>query len=161
MQSQAVQSTFRVVPLSMGKVLGGGSSINVMAWARGHKSDWDFFAEEAGDPAWGYESVRFIIASRTGTASPTRNIEDGGPAFVEPAPDPNSIAPAMVEGAFSVGILTFENQNGRMMESDGDCLVRASQEVVCRWAPSTRRRCSCNPVSAMRPNSDASGFPLS
>ena len=30
----------RRLPLSMGKVLGGGSSINVMAWARGHKNDW-------------------------------------------------------------------------------------------------------------------------
>lgn len=27
----------RSIPLSMGKVLGGGSSINVMAWARGHR----------------------------------------------------------------------------------------------------------------------------
>src|ERR1700732_4405578 len=27
----------RVVSMSMGKVLGGGSSINAMAWARGHK----------------------------------------------------------------------------------------------------------------------------
>ena len=33
----------RSVPLSMGKVLGGGSSINLMVWARGHRSDWDFF----------------------------------------------------------------------------------------------------------------------
>lgn len=31
----------RAIPLPMGKVLGGGSSINVMAWARGHRSDWD------------------------------------------------------------------------------------------------------------------------
>jgi choline dehydrogenase len=44
----------------MGKVLGGGSSINVMAWARGHKNDWDFFASECGDPAWNYESVLSI-----------------------------------------------------------------------------------------------------
>lgn len=28
-----------------------------MTWARGHKNDWDFFASEAGDPAWNYESV--------------------------------------------------------------------------------------------------------
>jgi choline dehydrogenase len=41
----------RSIRLPMGKVLGGGSSINVMAWARGHKSDWDFFASEAGNPA--------------------------------------------------------------------------------------------------------------
>ena len=39
----------RAIPMSMGKVLGGGSSINVMVWARGHRSDWDFFAEETGD----------------------------------------------------------------------------------------------------------------
>src|SRR6267378_7034275 len=32
----------RSMPLNMGKVLGGGSSINVMVWARGHKHDWDF-----------------------------------------------------------------------------------------------------------------------
>ena len=41
----------RSMPLPMGKVLGGGSSINVMAWARGHKNDWDFFAAEADDLA--------------------------------------------------------------------------------------------------------------
>lgn len=47
----------RAIPLNMGKVLGGSSSINVMVWARGHQSDWDHFAEEAGDDAWGYRSV--------------------------------------------------------------------------------------------------------
>jgi choline dehydrogenase len=39
----------RRLPLSMGKGLGGGSSINVMVWARGHKEDWEHFAAEAGD----------------------------------------------------------------------------------------------------------------
>ncbi len=47
----------REIPMAMGKGLGGGSSINVMVWARGHRSDWDFFAAEAGDPRWGYENV--------------------------------------------------------------------------------------------------------
>src|SRR5215475_4914681 len=46
----------RAIPLGMGKVLGGGSSINAMIWARGHKSDWDFFASETGDSTWGYET---------------------------------------------------------------------------------------------------------
>lgn len=45
------------MPMSMGKVLGGGSSINVMVWARGHRSDWDYFAQEAGDDSWNYEHV--------------------------------------------------------------------------------------------------------
>jgi choline dehydrogenase len=48
----------RSILLSMGKVLGGGSSINALAWARGHKNDWDFFASEAGDPAWSYQSTK-------------------------------------------------------------------------------------------------------
>jgi choline dehydrogenase len=115
----------RSIPLSMGKVLGGGSSINVMAWARGHKNDWDFFAQEADDPAWSYESVLNIY----------RRIEDwhgapdasyrgaGGPVFVQPAPDPSPIAPAMVEGARSAGIPTFESHNGRMMESGGGASI--------------------------------------
>jgi choline dehydrogenase-like flavoprotein len=46
----------RRLSFSMGKVLGGGSSINAMVWSRGHKNDWDFFADEAGDPSWSYES---------------------------------------------------------------------------------------------------------
>jgi choline dehydrogenase len=115
----------RSIPLNMGKVLGGGSSINVMIWARGHKNDWDIFASEAGDPAWSYEAVLAIY----------RRIEDwhgipdpkyrgtGGPVFVQPAPDPNPIAPAMLEGARSVGIPTFENQNGRMMEGEGGASI--------------------------------------
>src|SRR5262249_7236025 len=47
----------RRLSLSVGKVLGGSSSINAMIWSRGHKNDWEYFAEEAGDPRWRYESV--------------------------------------------------------------------------------------------------------
>jgi choline dehydrogenase len=115
----------RSLPLSMGKVLGGGSSINAMTWARGHKSDWDFFASEAGDPAWSYESVLSIyrrLEDWHGPPDPKyRGI--GGPVFVQPAPDPNPIAPALVEGAQSIGIPTFENQNGRMMEGNGGASI--------------------------------------
>ncbi len=115
----------RSIPLNMGKVLGGGSSINVMAWARGHKSDWDFFAAETRDPAWSYESVLKIyrrIEDWHGAPDPKYR-GTGGPVFVQPAPDPNPIAPAMVEGARSVGIPTFESNNGRMMEGDGGASI--------------------------------------
>ena len=110
---------------NMGKVLGGGSSINTMVWARGHRDDWDFFASESGDMAWNYQTVLNLY----------RRIEDwhgepdpkyrgtGGPVFIQPAPDPNPIAPAMVEGARSVGLPSFENQNGRMMEGDGGASI--------------------------------------
>src|SRR5260370_24151221 len=115
----------RSIPLNMGKVLGGGSSINLMAWARGHKNDWDFFAAEARDAAWGYESVLNIyrrIEDWHGAADPTRR-GTGGPVFVQPAPDPNPVAPAMLEGARSVGIPTFQSQNGLMMEGEGGASI--------------------------------------
>jgi choline dehydrogenase len=115
----------RSIPMNMGKVLGGGSSINVMIWARGHKNDWDYFASQAGDSAWNYESVLNIyrrIEDWHGTPDPKYR-GTGGPVFVQPAPDPNPIAPAMVEGASSIGIPTFESNNGRMMESDGGASI--------------------------------------
>jgi choline dehydrogenase len=115
----------RAIPYSMGKVLGGGSSINVMAWARGHKNDWDYFASEAGDKAWSYESVLDIyrrIEDWHGAPDPDYR-GTGGPVYVEPARDPNPIAPAALEGARSVGIPTFENQNGRMMEGEGGASI--------------------------------------
>ena len=113
----------RSIPMNMGKVLGGGSSINVMVWARGHKNDWDYFASEAGDPAWSYKSVLNIyrrIEDWHGAPDPKYR-GTGGPVFVQPVPDPSPVALAMLEGTRSVGIPTFENQNGRMMESAGGC----------------------------------------
>ena len=99
--------------------------VNVIVWARGHKNDWDFFASEAGDPGWSYESVLQIyrrIEDWHGVPDPKyRGI--GGPVFIEPAPDPNPIAPAMLKGARSIGIPTFENQNGRLMEGDGGASI--------------------------------------
>src|SRR3979490_2922413 len=108
----------RSIPFGMGKVLGGGSSINVMIWSRGHKNDWDFFASETGDKAWSYESVLSIyrrIEDWHGAPDPDYR-GTGGPVYVQPAPDPNPVAPAALDGARSVGIPTFENQNGRIME---------------------------------------------
>jgi choline dehydrogenase len=111
----------RAISLGMGKGLGGGSSINAMIWARGHKSDWDFFASEAGDPAWSYESVLNIyrrIEDWHGAPDPKYR-GTGGPIFVQPRPDSSPVADALVEGMRSLGIPIFENQNGRMMEADG------------------------------------------
>ena len=115
----------RSMPLSMGKVLGGGSSINGMGWAHGHKNDWDFFASESGDTEWNYESVLKIyrrIEDWQGAPDPTRR-GTGGLVFVQSAPDPNPIAPAMVEGARSIAMPTFDSNNGRMMEGDGGASI--------------------------------------
>jgi len=109
---------------SMGKVLGGGSSINVMIWAHGHKNDWDYFASET-DLGWSYESVLQIyrrIEDWHGASDPARR-GTGGFVFVQPAPDPNPIAPAMLDAARTVGIPEFADQNGALMEGGGGCAL--------------------------------------
>jgi choline dehydrogenase len=116
----------RSIPLNMCKVLGGGSSINVMAWSRGHRNDWKFFASEAGDPAWNYESVLNIyrrIEDWHGAPDPKYRGSEG-PVYVQPAPISNPIFPAMLEGARSAGIPTFENPNGCMQEGPGGCSIQ-------------------------------------
>jgi choline dehydrogenase len=121
----------RSLSQSMGKVLGGGSSINALMWTRGHRNDWDFFASEAGDAAWDYESILNIyrrIEDWHGAPDPKYR-GTGGPMFVQPAPNPNSAPAVMIEGANSIGIPSFDNPNGRMMESNGgasmlDVIVR-------------------------------------
>jgi choline dehydrogenase len=43
----------------------------------------------------------------------------GGPLFVQPAPDPHPLAPAMLEACAAAGVPIFDDQNGIMMEGDG------------------------------------------
>lgn len=115
----------RSIPLNMGKVLGGGSSINVMVWARGHKNDWEHFAEVSGDPKWGYEAVLNIyrrIENWQGATDPTRR-GTGGPVYIEPASDPAPVAHAMVEAANLLGIASFDSPNGEMMEGRGGVAI--------------------------------------
>ncbi|MET0169665.1 MAG: GMC family oxidoreductase N-terminal domain-containing protein [Aliihoeflea sp.] len=111
----------RRIPLNMGRALGGGSSVNVMLWARGHKNDWEDFAAESGDPAWNYESVLKIyqrVEDYGGMPDSTRR-GIGGPVHVAPARNAQPIARAMISAADTLGIPTFESPNGAMMEGRG------------------------------------------
>ena len=108
----------RSIGFSMGKVLGGGSSINVMIWARGHRSDWDLFAAESGQPAWGYEPVLDLyrqIEDWHGVGEPNHRGR-GGPVFVQPTPDVHPLAATAVDAARTLGIPTYQSPNGRLME---------------------------------------------
>lgn len=115
----------RSVAFSAGKALGGGSSINVMAWVRGHMDDWNDFAAASGNDAWNYDNVLQIyrrIEDWHGSPDP-RHRGTGGPVFVQPAPDPHPVALAFVEGAARNGIPTFENANGALLESGSGAAI--------------------------------------
>ncbi|HKW33358.1 MAG TPA: GMC family oxidoreductase N-terminal domain-containing protein [Candidatus Acidoferrum sp.] len=116
----------RAIRYSMGKILGGGSSINVSTWSRGHRADWDFYASESGDPSWSYEAIldlyRRRIEAWAGRPDPVYRGEDGT-VHVQPAAEPHPFAFALLEGAESVGLHRFPNPNGRMMETAGGCAL--------------------------------------
>jgi choline dehydrogenase-like flavoprotein len=109
----------RALHIAMGKGVGGGSSMNGMMWSRGHRNDWEFFASEAGDPNWNYESILNIyrrVEDWQGELDPRRGV--GGPVFVQPLPDPHPIVLAFKRAAGSCGIPSYEDANGAMMESE-------------------------------------------
>lgn len=115
----------RSLILPMGKIVGGGSSINASVWARGHKNDFDSWAHETGDDGWSYARVLDIyrrIEDWQGVADPARRGK-GGRLWVEPARNPNPIAEAMLDAAAAAGIPKFADQNGAMMEGDGGVAI--------------------------------------
>jgi choline dehydrogenase len=112
----------RSILYSMGKVLGGGSSINVGTWSRGHKADWDMYAAEAGDRNWGYDAVLKLYRTRvedwTGIPDP-EFYGVGGAMHVQPFDHPDAFSLAMLDAADSVGLKRFPNSGGQMMKAEG------------------------------------------
>ena len=108
----------RSLPLPAGKVLGGGSSINFMYWARGHKSDWDYFAAQAGDPAWSYDSVRGIYASVErwrGAGDPERETARGIIPVTQDS-SASALGSAASDAFERSGVPRYKSLNGRLME---------------------------------------------
>ncbi|KIJ22613.1 GMC oxidoreductase, partial [Sphaerobolus stellatus SS14] len=48
----------RSIPFARGFVLGGSSSINLLAWTRGSNDVWDNYARLTGDPGWSWNAVQ-------------------------------------------------------------------------------------------------------
>jgi choline dehydrogenase len=104
-----------------GRVLGGGTSINGMVWARGHQHDFDHWEKETGDARWGYSHVLDVyrrIEDWHGAPDPERR-GVGGDVFVQPVEDPHPLASAFLAAAAARGIPTFADQNGVLLEGAG------------------------------------------
>jgi choline dehydrogenase len=111
----------RAIPEHMGKVVGGGSSINATIWARPFKSDLDHWAAESGDKAWGYEhglSIYRRVENWQGKAD-ARYRGQGGPVWCQPAANPHPLAPAMLAACRSLNLPVLEDQNGAREEGSG------------------------------------------
>ena len=115
----------RSIAIDAGKLLGGSASINVGAWARGHKQDWDFYAAETADHRWGYSSILDVyrrVENWRGFTDPLRRGTDG-PVFVQSARNPNHITDSLLQSAQEIGRPIYPMQNGSMMEGEGGASI--------------------------------------
>ena len=108
----------RAIPEHMGRVVGGGSSINATIWARPFKADLEFWAEASGDRAWGYESGLEIYRRMENWqgAPDARYRGKNGPVWCQPAKDPHPVAPALLAACRTLGYPVFADQNGAREE---------------------------------------------
>ncbi len=109
----------RRIEAMRGKVLGGSSSINVMAFTRGHPGDYDRWAQK-GSLGWSYADV-LPYFKRCETWQDGENEWRGGsgPIGVEWAKTRDPLYDAWIAAAQAVGIPHTGDYNGRQPEGFG------------------------------------------
>ena len=87
-----------------GKTLGGSSSINAQAWTRGHRADYDGWAQSC--PGWSYDEVlpyfqraEHRVGSNAGGVYGT-----SGPQFISELRDPNPTTSAFLAACAELGL---------------------------------------------------------
>jgi choline dehydrogenase-like flavoprotein len=110
----------RSIPLPRGRVLGGCSSINGMAYFRGHPRDFDEWAQ-AGATGWSYEDVLpyFRKAENNETWPESRYHGNGGPMNVLDIARPNPLVKRFLEATSSLGFAHCADFNGPDPEGFG------------------------------------------
>jgi choline dehydrogenase-like flavoprotein len=109
----------RTIEAARGKVLGGSSSINVMAYTRGHAGDYDRWAQK-GARGWSYaEVLPYFRRGETweGGESPWRGGD--GPLGTQYAKTEDPLFDAWMEAARSAGYPVTPDYNGGQQEGFG------------------------------------------
>lgn len=130
----------RGLECARGKVIGGSSSINAMAYVRGHRADYDRWAD-AGLPQWSYAHVLPYFRrqeSWEGGAGPYRGVD--GPLTTAWSRYADPLVEAYAAAGVAAGHPATDDYNG------------AQQEGFGRWQATIRdgRRCSAA-VAYLRP----------
>jgi choline dehydrogenase len=104
-----------------GKVIGGSSSINGMAWVRGHPRDYDAW-EEAGAAGWGWrETGPYFrrIEDWRGGEDASRLRGRGGPMRVRPGRGLDPLVQAFLRAGQEAGHPLTPDHNGASQEGVG------------------------------------------
>ena len=115
----APQTNGRTFNMALGHVLGGGSSINALVWARGMERDYDGWARN-GASGWSFKDVLPMFKAQEdfeGGANQWRGA--GGPVHIRRAAHPHPVAPAFLEAARQMGMPILDDVNGPMRPGAG------------------------------------------
>lgn len=116
-----------------GKRLGGSSAINGMMFIRGHRHDYDSWAQ-AGNPGWDYVSVLpYFKRLETNMRGPDASRGGDGPLSVAEVAIRHPLTDAWIKAAAQAGIQHNTDLNGAVAEGVG--YVQASQRKG--WRHST------------------------
>ena len=106
----------RSIPISAGRVLGGGTSINASLWVHGMAEDFDTWAYD-GCTGWSFADVLPLyrdLENWTGGASHWRGV--GGPMDVCLPTHPHPTAVAWLEASREMGVPVLDDMNAPMRE---------------------------------------------
>jgi choline dehydrogenase len=117
----SASSNNRAIPEHMGRVVGGGSSINATIWARPFKEDLEHWARESGSDKWGYEhGLGIYRRMENWQGKPDAHYRgQGGPVWCQPASNPHPVALAILKACKDLGMPVLDDQNGAREELDG------------------------------------------
>mgnify|MGYP001367781450 CR=1 FL=1 len=119
-----------------GRVLGGSSSINGMAYVRGNALDYDGWAEEKGLEHWSYaHCLPYFRRAETYSAGGNEYRGSDGPLHVARGACVNPLYRAFIEAGRQAGYPVTEDQNGFQQEGFGhmDMTVHLGR----RWSAAT------------------------
>ena len=116
----------RRIPVYRGRVIGGSSSINAMAYVRGHRADYDRWAEH-GSEGWSYSHVLpYFRRQETWTGGADEYRGGDGPLGVCSPHFPDPLLDAFLAAGESAGHARTADYNGRQQEgfSRGQSTIR-------------------------------------
>ena len=122
----------RGLECARGRVIGGSSSINAMAYVRGHPGDYDRWAA-SGLKEWSYAHVLpYFRRQESWQGGPSFYRGGGGPLTTRTASFADPLVDAFAEAGRTAGYKTTADYNG------------AQQEGFCTWQMTVKdgRRCS-------------------
>ena len=123
----------RVMDCPRGRVLGGSSSINGMAYVRGNALDFDRWAQQCADPQWSYaHCLPYFKKAETRKVGGDDYHGDAGPLAVTTPDAKNPLFQAFIQAGSQAGYGNTPDQNGYRQEGFGTMDMTVNDGV--RWS---------------------------